>query len=46
MMLRYRTPLLVLFAVPSPLSNMPGLAAAFSCKAGGPMVRETRAEIW
>jgi putative endopeptidase len=29
-----------------PLSNMPEFAAAFSCKAGDPMVRETRAEIW
>ncbi len=29
-----------------PLSNMPEFAEAFSCTAGDPMVRETRAEIW
>jgi putative endopeptidase len=29
-----------------PLSNMPEFAEAFSCRAGDPMVRDTRAEIW
>ena len=29
-----------------PLSNMPEFAEAFACKAGDPMVRQARAEIW
>jgi putative endopeptidase len=29
-----------------PLSNMQEFAEAFSCKAGDPMVRAARAEIW
>jgi putative endopeptidase len=29
-----------------PLSNLPAFAEAFACKAGDPMVRPTRADIW
>jgi putative endopeptidase len=34
------------YRVIGPLSNMPEFQQAFSCKAGSPMVRETRCEIW
>jgi endothelin-converting enzyme/putative endopeptidase len=32
--------------VNGPLSNLPDFAAAFSCKAGDPMVRAERCEVW
>jgi predicted metalloendopeptidase len=32
--------------VNGPLSNLPDFAAAFSCKAGDPMVRADRCEVW
>jgi putative endopeptidase len=32
--------------VNGPLSNLPDFAAAFSCKAGDPMVRSDRCEVW
>ena len=34
------------FRVNGPVSNMPELAAAFSCAAGSPMVRAKRCEVW
>jgi endothelin-converting enzyme/putative endopeptidase len=34
------------FRVNGPVSNMPEFAAAFSCGAGGPMVRANRCEVW
>lgn len=34
------------YRVIGPLSNMPEFQEAFSCKAGSPMVRETRCAIW
>jgi endothelin-converting enzyme/putative endopeptidase len=34
------------FRVNGPLSNMPQFQAAFGCKAGDPMVRPTRCEVW
>jgi putative endopeptidase len=34
------------FRTNGPLSNMPEFATAFGCKAGQPMVREDRCEIW
>jgi endothelin-converting enzyme/putative endopeptidase len=32
--------------IDGPLSNLPEFAAAFGCKAGGPMVRADRCEVW
>ena len=34
------------YRVIGPLSNMPEFATAFGCKAGDPMVRATRCEVW
>lgn len=34
------------YRVIGPLSNTPAFAKAFSCKAGQPMVRETRCQVW
>jgi endothelin-converting enzyme/putative endopeptidase len=34
------------FRVNGPLSNLPQFQAAFGCKAGDPMVRPTRCEVW
>jgi putative endopeptidase len=34
------------FRVNGPVSNMPEFAAAFQCKAGSPMVRANRCEVW
>ncbi|HEX8888315.1 MAG TPA: M13 family metallopeptidase [Pyrinomonadaceae bacterium] len=34
------------FRVNGPLSNMPAFAQAFGCKAGDPMVRAERCQIW
>jgi putative endopeptidase len=34
------------FRINGPFSNMPQFQAAFSCKAGEPMVRQTRCEVW
>jgi putative endopeptidase len=34
------------FRVNGPLSNMPEFAAAYQCKAGDPMVRQDRCQIW
>jgi endothelin-converting enzyme/putative endopeptidase len=36
------------FRVNGPISNMPQFAAAYSCKAGDPMVRpeDKRCEVW
>jgi putative endopeptidase len=34
------------FRVNGPLSNMPSFAQAFQCKAGDPMVRAERCQIW
>ena len=34
------------FRINGPLSNMPQFQAAFECKAGEAMVRQTRCEVW
>ena len=34
------------FRVNGPVSNMPAFASAFACKAGAPMVRAKRVDIW
>jgi endothelin-converting enzyme/putative endopeptidase len=34
------------FRVIGPLSNLPAFAEAFSCKAGTPMTRVKRCEVW
>ena len=34
------------FRINGPLSNMPQFQAAFGCKAGEPMIRQTRCAVW